>query len=178
MRNIKNSFWVLLAGLGLLWPSCVAQPTGLVQSNAYDRTLSTLLNPEEVPVLSVDQLYQLGTENVILLDTRAREEYEVSHIPGAIWVGYEDFDAERVANLDRQKEVIVYCSVGYRSEKVGGQLQDLGFEHVQNLYGSIFEWANQSYPLVSPSGDTIRQIHAYNRVWGRWMTNEKVEKKY
>jgi len=178
MIHLKNKVWALLAGLGLLLPSCLAQPTGLVQNKAYDRTLSTMLNPDEVSVLSVNQLHQLGPENVILLDTRSREEYDVSHIPGAIWVGYEEFQSERVRNLNPDQKVIVYCSVGYRSEKIGEKLQDLGFTNVRNLYGSIFEWANQSYPLISPSGDTIQQIHAYNRVWGKWMTNDQVEKKY
>lgn len=168
----------MIAGLGLLLPSCLAQPTGLVKSKSYDRTLANMLDPNEVSIIGVDSLYRVGTENVILLDTRSREEYDVSHIPGALWVGYDSFDPSRIRELDKEKEVIVYCSVGYRSEKIGSQLKDLGFEHVQNLYGSIFEWANASYPLVRSAGDTVNQIHPYNRVWGRWMTNPEVEKKY
>ncbi len=178
MIKTKYSAYATLIGVGLFMTSCFAQPTGMVKSKSYDRTLAMMLNSEEVPFISVEELVNIKSDSIILLDTRSRKEYEVSHIPGAIWVGYDDFDRERVKGLDPKKEVIVYCSVGYRSEKIGEQLQDQGFEEIRNLYGSIFEWANQSQPLVTSSGDTVHQIHAYNKVWGRWMKNENVEKKY
>ncbi len=170
--------WIALAGIGFLLPACKAQPTGQVENVNFDRTLSAMLNEENVPFISVATLKNRSVENVILLDAREKEEFETSHIPGAIWVGYEDFKRERVQGLDKEKEVVVYCSVGYRSEKIGEQLIDMGFEKVNNLYGSIFEWANQSQPLITPEGDTVQQIHAYNLLWGRWMKNENIEKKY
>ncbi|SRR6056297_829337 len=178
MQTIKIHLWSILAGLGILLPSCVAQPTGLVKNKSYDRTLSALLDRKEVPVIGVEELFTSNWEQKVLLDTRSREEYEISHIPGAIWVGYESFDPSAVGDLDRNKKVVVYCSVGYRSEKIGKQLQDLGFKKVINLYGSIFEWANRSYPLIDMKGDTVNQVHAYNRMWGQWIDNKEIEKKY
>jgi rhodanese-related sulfurtransferase len=44
--------------------------------------------------------------------------------------------------------------VGYRSEKVTEKLQKAGFTQVSNLYGGIFEWVNQGYPIVNQSGAT------------------------
>lgn len=178
MQTIKLHIWSLLASLGILLPSCMAQPTGLVKNKSYDRTLSTLLDTQEVSVVGVEELYQEKKEENVLLDTRSREEYEVSHIPGAIWVGYDSFDPSSVLDLDKSKKIVVYCSVGYRSEKIGKKLKELGFQEVVNLYGSIFEWANRSYPLVNPQGDTVNQLHAYNRFWGQWIDNSEVEKKY
>lgn len=178
MIPIKYAAYASLIGFGLFMTSCFAQPTGMVKSKSYDRTLAMMLNSEKVPFISVEEFVSIKSDSIILLDTRSREEYEVSHIPGALWVGYDDFDRDRVKNLDPKKQVIVYCSVGYRSEKIGQQLQKEGFEEIRNLYGSIFEWANQSQPIVNPEGDTVNQIHAYNKVWGRWMRNENLEKKY
>jgi rhodanese-related sulfurtransferase len=182
MKKLEMKFslwqWIALAGLGFLLPACKAQPTGQVENVNFDRTLSAMLNEENVPFMSVATLKNRSVDSVILLDAREKEEYETSHIPGAIWVGYDDFNAERVQDIERGKEVVVYCSVGYRSEKVGEQLLKMGFEDVHNLYGSIFEWANQSQPLVSPEGDTVQQIHAYNLLWGQWMKNEDIKKKY
>jgi rhodanese-related sulfurtransferase len=113
----------------------------------------------------------------VILDTRDKEEYEVSKIKNAIWVGYDDFEISKVDTIDRTREIIVYCSVGYRSSKIGIQLNEAGFKDVKNLYGGIFQWANEGRPLYKDS-TTTNQIHAYNRKWGRFINNPKLVKMY
>lgn len=71
--------------------------------------------------------------------------------------------------------VIVYCSVGYRSERIGEKLQDAGFINVQNLYGGIFKWVNEGMPVYNSIGPT-KQVHGYSRSWGVWL--QKGEKVY
>lgn len=142
-----------------------------VESTAYDVMLSTLLG-HTVPEVSVGEV---KNGEVLLLDARAKEEYGVSKIEGARWVGYDDFSLERVDDLAKDKEIVVYCSVGYRSEKVTEKLKNAGFQHVSNLYGGIFEWVNQGMPVVDASGQTTQKVHAYDRVWGIWLKEgEKV----
>jgi 3-mercaptopyruvate sulfurtransferase SseA len=63
----------------------------------------------------------------------------------------------------------VYCSVGYRSEKVSEQLRQAGYQTVYNLYGGIFEWKNQGHPVVNAEGEPTERVHAYNRSWGVWL---------
>lgn len=106
-----------------------------------------------------------------MLDTRDREEYEVSHIPGAVFVG-PDFDLKNVEGLDREKPVVVYCSVGYRSEKYGEKLLKTGFAEVSNLYGGIFEWLNAGNN-VAVGNEVLENklIHTYNASWGKFVTN-------
>ena len=82
-------------------------------------------------------------EKVILLDTREKKEYEISHIPGAIWVGYNNFKLKRVKEIAKDTKIVTYCSVGYRSERIGEKLQKAGFTDVSNLKGSIFKWVNE-----------------------------------
>ncbi|MEZ4984799.1 MAG: rhodanese-like domain-containing protein [Saprospiraceae bacterium] len=67
----------------------------------------------------------------LFLDARERKEFEVSHLPGAHFIGYDDFDLSRVEKLDKGREVIVYCSVGYRSEKITEKLLAAGFTNVK-----------------------------------------------
>jgi len=107
-------------------------------------------------------------DNYVLLDAREKEEYAVSHLPGAIWVGYSDFSAERVQDVPRDAKMLVYCSVGYRSEKVGEQLKALGFSSVHNLAGGIFDWKNHGLEVVDSTG-TTEKVHPYNALWGRWL---------
>ena len=48
----------------------------------------------------------------------------------------------KVEDIARESTIVVYCSVGYRSEKIAEELDKLGFTNVSNLYGGIFEWIN------------------------------------
>lgn len=144
-----------------------------VNSTAYDLMLSTLLS-HDIEEIDVAECIEL--DNPILIDSRSKEEYEVSHIKNAIWVGFKDPDMDKVKELDRDRKVVVYCSVGYRSEKIAQNLIDMGFNDVLNLYGGIFEWVNQDQPVVDQSGKPTKKVHAYNKMWGFWL--DKGEKVY
>ncbi len=146
---------------------------GQITSGAYKTLLKTLYK-EEVPLISCKMANKM--EPVLFLDTRAYEEFNVSHIPQARWVGYEDFTLDRLKGIDKQTPVVVYCSVGVRSEKVGKKMLEAGFSNVQNLYGSLFEWVNQGYPIVDMKGKPTQKVHAYSRAWGVWL--QKGEKVY
>ncbi|NJL77614.1 MAG: rhodanese-like domain-containing protein [Saprospiraceae bacterium] len=111
----------------------------------------------------------------IFLDAREWKEYEVSHIANAKYVGYDSFDLKTVQHLPKDQPIVVYCSVGYRSEKVAEQLKSAGYQQVTNLYGGIFEWRNQGNGVVNQTGST-EKVHAYNRAWGVWL--KKGEKVY
>ena len=69
-------------------------------------------------------------------------------------------------NLPRDKPIVTYCSVGYRSAAFARKLQEAGYKSVQNTAGSIFEWANKGYPLES-NGAPVLKVHPYNTRWGR-----------
>jgi rhodanese-related sulfurtransferase len=137
-----------------------------VESASYNLLLQALLD-SQVPAISVSELKQL--ESVVLLDSRSKEEFDVSHISNAIYVGFEDFDISKVAHLDKNQTIVVYCSVGYRSENITCQLIDNGFEDVSNLYGGIFEWVNQGNGIVNMDGEITDRIHPYSRTWGIWL---------
>ncbi len=72
---------------------------------------------------------------------------------------------QHLKNLDKDKPVVVYCSVGYRSEKIAEKLEKEGFTQVYNLYGGIFEWVNQDNPVYNEKGKT-NNIHPYSWLVG------------
>lgn len=147
--------------------SCLTAQSAKVESGSYSLMLKTLLS-HTVPEMEVSTAATASTSTVFL-DTREREEYEVSHIENARFVGYDDFSLDSVEDIPKDTPLIVYCSVGYRSEKVAEQLITAGFTDVANLYGGLFEWKNQGFPVVDPSGDTTESVHAYSRSWGIWL---------
>ena len=152
-------------------------PMASCENVEFNRKVNRLLN-YSVDVISVTELEAADSDKFILLDTREYEEYQVSRIPGAIYFGYDEPQWELLDKLDKNKEIVVYCSIGYRSEKIGEKLQKKGFTQVRNLYGSIFEWANQGYKLEGPEQTETHRVHTYNKRWSKWMFNEEVEKVY
>ena len=158
----------------LFFLHCFPTPkvAGQFTEQEFDR-MADRMAAGDTPTLSIAELRK-RREEVILLDTRSREEYEVSHIPGARWVGYDDFTAERVADLPRDTTVVAYCSVGYRSERIGDKLRDAGFAQAYNLHGSIFKWVNLGYPIVDNEGRRTNRIHGYNEQWSKWLKRGEV----
>lgn len=135
----------------------------------YDLMLKGLYK-ETVPTIKVDSLKEImQNDSPILLDTRSAEEYSVSHIADANHIDYESFDKSMVADLPKDKPVIVYCSVGYRSERIGEKLQEMGFKSVSNLYGGIFEWVNEGNTVVDTANTPTDSVHAYDKIWGLWL---------
>ena len=137
-----------------------------VGSTAYSIMLKTLLS-NSVKQISVEEA---SNKEFYFLDARAENEYQVSHIRGATWVGYEEFNLEKVSKQNKTDPIVIYCSVGYRSEKIGEKLIEAGFTNVSNLYGGIFEWVNQGNTIVNKKGEKTPNIHAYSKTWGIWLT--------
>ncbi|MCB0495545.1 MAG: rhodanese-like domain-containing protein [Cyclobacteriaceae bacterium] len=137
--------------------------------SALDKRLDTLLS-YTVPVIKQDELARiLANKNITLLDTRTQSEYDVSHLKGAKFIDYDAFAPEMVAGMDKNEPVVVYCSVGYRSEKIGEKLKELGFSNVQNLYGGIFEWKNHDHVVVNDNNTPTDSVHVYDADWGQYL---------
>lgn len=97
-----------------------------------------------------------------ILQTREEEAFLVSHIAGTKHIGYNEFTQVALPDAGKNQSIILYCSVSYRSEKVGKKLKEAGYRDVQNLFGGIFEWMNRGGELVNESGKTILN-HPYSK---------------
>jgi rhodanese-related sulfurtransferase len=142
----------------------------------FDKKVASYLN-FTIPTISVQELHSKPND-YLKLDAREFKEYQVSHIPGAKFIGYSNFNIIKMAAIDKKTKIVVYCSIGYRSEKIGEKLKKQGFTNVYNLYGSIFEWANMDYPLEKENNLKTKEIHGYNKSWSKWVTNPKLLKTY
>ena len=107
-----------------------------------------------------------GRESPLLLDVREKEEYEVSHLEGALLATSEKEALQALEDVPPDQPVVLYCSVGYRSSEMAGYLEKKGFRKVFNLEGSIFAWANEGRPVYR-GGERVHEVHPYDRVWGK-----------
>ncbi len=130
-----------------------------------------MFNNNTVKYISAEELK--NHSNITLLDAREYEEYEVSHLKNAIWAGYDNFEVDRVLREvpNKETELVVYCSVGIRSEDIGEKLLAAGYTNLRNLYGGIFEWKNKGYPVYNSHGQNTEIVHAYSKYWASLLTN-------
>lgn len=128
-----------------------------------------------VPTLSVSELKKTkGAEShLIILDAREKNEFKVSHIKNAIHVGFDDFNINALNGLPKDATIVIYCSIGYRSEKIGEKLMDAGYINVRNLSGGIFGWYNAGLPVYDNKERATNSIHGYNLDWSIWVTKER-----
>lgn len=177
MRTLRNLF---IAVFPFFLSACNAQKPALVdipvKNPEFQKELQGLLS-FSTPTISVAEA-MAHRDEYVFLDAREPDEFGVSHLPNAQWIGYRKFDKRRLAGIEKDQKIIVYCSVGYRSEKITEQLMELGYTQSFNLVGSLFEWANQGGPLVNTANESTQKVHAYNQKWSQWITHPEVEKSW
>ena len=163
---------VTLASAVMVAPEAAAQwPFGGPQS--LDRIEQNVAEDhQDIAHIETSDLIALreSGKRFVLLDVRERREYDVSHIPGAVHVDPSASKADVQALLmgaSPDTEVIVYCSVGRRSSRLGSRLADkLDGRQISNLRGGIFAWHNEARPLEDVQGATDA-VHPYNDRWGK-----------
>ncbi|APG65269.1 rhodanese [Tenacibaculum todarodis] len=161
---MKNVFFILL----ILSQTICSQ-------NSLDKLLKKY-NTESVPYISVDSLKNIS-KDVVLLDAREKDEFKTSHLENAVFVGYDKFNLKKTIKKlpNKNAEIVVYCSLGVRSEDVAEQLKKAGYTNVLNLYGGIFEWKNLNQKVYNSKGKETEKVHAFSKEWSKWLLKgEKV----
>lgn len=146
---------------------------GISISGFAQKTLSKLLkqqNKESIPYISVEDL-KTEKASVILLDSREQKEFNTSHLQNAICVGYDSFNLDIVKPKlpNKDSKIVVYCSLGIRSEDVAEKLKKAGYSNVYNLYGGIFEWKNNDLEVLNLQEQPTDSIHTFNKAWSKWL---------
>ena len=116
----------------------------------------------EIPTISAEQIRTLQnndtwTDRSVIVDVRDKAETDVSVIPGAITKS--DFEENSLQH--QGKLVIAYCTVGHRSGIYGKKLASQGWQAC-NYKGSIIDWCENQFPLVSLDGEETNRVHTYS----------------
>ncbi len=133
-------------------------------------------NTQKIPYITIDSLSKQN--GFTLLDAREFKEFNVSHLKHSIHAGYENFKLHTITSKikDKKTPIVVYCSLGVRSENIAEKLKNAGYINVYNLYGGIFEWKNHGFPVYDSSGVETEKVHVYSKYWSQYLTKgEKVD---
>jgi len=84
---------------------------------------------------------------VFLLDVRTPGEFLDTRIAGARLIPIDQLPA-RTAEIPKDRSILVYCAVGYRSSNAVRFLLSRGYKKVYNLYGGIWAWQLAGQPVT------------------------------
>ena len=91
------------------------------------------------------QAAQARSRAAVILDVRELSEYRSGHIPGSLHIPLRELRS-RMTELSREREVIVVCRSGNRSQAAARVLAGAGYE-VRNLRGGMLAWAGEKLPV-------------------------------
>jgi|TARA_B110000305_G_C19162512_1_gene503271 rhodanese-related sulfurtransferase len=115
-----------------------------------------------------------GSRNVLLIDVRRTDEFQVSHIPGAAHLDTADKIASYLTTAAPLPDVVVFYSAsGVRSANILREMAGKWPLTGANLAGGIFAWANQGRPLTNEAQKEVLQVHPESRFHGRFLAPEK-----
>jgi sulfur-carrier protein adenylyltransferase/sulfurtransferase len=101
-----------------------------------------------IPQITVQELKRRmdAGEDVQLIDVREPWEAQIAQIGGKL-IPQNDVP-NRLAEIDREREVVVHCKGGGRSQRIAEFLRQQGYERVANLAGGIGAWSNDIDPSL------------------------------
>lgn len=101
---------------------------------------------EIIKIVSPQEVYDavFNSDEVQLVDVRTKEEFVDGHLNKAqnVCVTDDDFK-QKVAKLDKEKPVYVYCKGGGRSAKAAQILKEMGFKEIYDMEGGFMNWESQ-----------------------------------
>ena len=98
------------------------------------------------PELAAERM--AGTKQPLVVDVRAPGERAAKKIEGSASVPCQELK-ERLAEIPRDRPIIVYCAGGYRSSLAASLLQRAGITQVSEIAGGLAAWEAAKMPLAS-----------------------------
>lgn len=84
--------------------------------------------------------------DLVVLDVRTPEEYAAGHVPGAVNIPYDQL-AQRLTDVPKDKDVVLYCQSGRRAMLAASTLADHGYTRLGHLEGDIRAWRDNGRPV-------------------------------
>lgn len=133
----KKSLWYLLGAIAVL----------VVSLAAYVSITRSASQPA-ITQISPNQAYQKYQSGAFFLDVRTQAEWDQEHIPNSTLIPLDNL-ASRLGELPKDREIVVVCLIGKRSQEGQQMLAQAGFKNAFCLKGGIQAWKTAGYPTES-----------------------------
>jgi rhodanese-related sulfurtransferase len=125
-----------------LWVSLAALFAATMGILLLRHNASTILSVEITPA----QAYAKYQQGAFFLDVRTQDEWNQFHINGSTLIPLDQL-SNRLSEVPKDKDVVVVCLSGHRSQSGTTILQQAGFTHVSCLSGGLKAWMDSNYPI-------------------------------
>jgi rhodanese-related sulfurtransferase len=88
-------------------------------------------------------------DHLFVLDVRTPQEYAEGHVPGAVNVPYDQL-ASRLAEVPKDKDVVLYCKSGRRAGIAADVLAANGYTRLSHLEGDMPAWVAKGHAVEKP----------------------------
>ncbi len=124
------------------------------------KSIQSLVNTamQEIKTITADDAFQMfERNNCNLIDIREINELEnsgrvqgASHIPRGMLEVYLDPNSPIIQNgqLDKNKEIVLFCAGGVRSALAVKSLMDMGYEKISHIEGGFGAISNSDFKVV------------------------------
>ena len=138
MMVSKRTMYIVMAGIAIL----------AVVAAIYTPTLMNWDSDDYGDVTVAEANNLIGDkQDLVILDVRTQAEYDDGHIEGAVLIPVDEL-SDRLDELSKGDELLVYCRTGNRSTTAVGVLKDAGFTKIFHMDGGITDWISEGYPVV------------------------------
>jgi len=149
-KSNTSALWLILLVVAMLGVAgCAPAPTAApaaapVSAPAVSQSSAAPL-PAEISIADAAAKRDAGA---FVLDVRQPDEWNEAHIPGATLIPLDQL-AARVNEVPKNKEVVVVCRSGNRSQAGRDALKAAGFTQVTSMTGGLNEWKAAGLPTVT-----------------------------
>jgi rhodanese-related sulfurtransferase len=142
--NPKHFALCIVAGALCAGAALAADPVAVAP-------VSTPVAPAQspLPLISQDTLLARQAEHdpaLFVLDVRTPEEFGQGHVPGAVNIPYDQV-AARLADVPKDKDVVLYCRSGRRTALAAEVLAANGYARLSHLDGDMNAWIEKARPI-------------------------------
>jgi rhodanese-related sulfurtransferase len=96
--------------------------------------------------VSVNEAYTMYQNGAFILDVRTLEEWNEFHAPNTTLIPLDQL-VSRLGEVPHDRQIVVVCRSGNRSQQGRDILLNAGFEQVTSMTGGLSEWRASGYPL-------------------------------
>jgi rhodanese-related sulfurtransferase len=140
-RNL-TWLWIGLAVLLVIFVGIL-----LIRPRTTPSSDTTPAPPDTAAVeITPAQAYEKIQQGAFVLDVRSLEEWDQFHIAGSTQIPLDQLQ-NRLGELPKDKDIVVVCLSGHRSQNGTSILQQAGFTRVFCLSGGLQAWTDAKYPV-------------------------------
>jgi len=100
--------------------------------------------------INISQAYEKYQQDVFFLDVRTQAEWDSYHIPNTTLIPLDQLSA-RVSEVPQDREIVVVCRTGNRSQQGRNILVQAGYDQATSMSGGVNAWQSAGYPVEGPN---------------------------